>query len=85
MKTFEYIITDPIGLHARPCGLLVKEAKKYKSEILVHYNGKSVGATRLMVLMSLLAKHGETIKISVEGEDEEIACAEMMKFCESYL
>ena len=28
MKTFEYTITDPVGIHARPAGELVKEAKK---------------------------------------------------------
>ena len=28
MKTFNYIITDEVGIHARPAGMLVKEAKK---------------------------------------------------------
>ena len=28
MKTFEYTIKDELGIHARPAGLLVKEAKK---------------------------------------------------------
>lgn len=27
MKKFEYIIKDEVGIHARPAGLLVKEAK----------------------------------------------------------
>ena len=26
MKSFEYTITDPVGIHARPAGILVKEA-----------------------------------------------------------
>ena len=29
MKQFSYVIKDEIGLHARPAGLLAKEAKKY--------------------------------------------------------
>ena len=29
MKKFDYVITDPVGIHARPAGLLVKEIKKY--------------------------------------------------------
>ena len=29
MKTFNYVITDEVGIHARPAGMLVKEAKKY--------------------------------------------------------
>ena len=35
MKTFEYTIKDELGIHARPAGLLVKEAKKYESECTV--------------------------------------------------
>ena len=31
MKEFTYTITNPIGIHARPAALLVKEAKKYAS------------------------------------------------------
>ena len=33
MKQFSYIIKDEIGLHARPAGLLAKEAKKYQSTV----------------------------------------------------
>ena len=33
MKEFNYTITDPQGIHARPAGVLVKEAAKYQSTI----------------------------------------------------
>ena len=33
MKTFSYKITDPVGIHARPAGLLIKKCSEYKSEI----------------------------------------------------
>ena len=29
MKQFEYTITDPLGIHARPAGLLAKAAKGF--------------------------------------------------------
>ena len=32
MKEFTYTIKDEQGIHARPAGLLVKEAKKFESE-----------------------------------------------------
>ena len=32
MKNFEYTIKDELGIHARPAGMLVKEAKKYQSK-----------------------------------------------------
>ena len=53
MKKFEYVITDEVGIHARPAGVLVKEAKKYESKIMVSANGKSAEATKLMAVMSL--------------------------------
>ncbi len=33
MKEFKYVITDPEGIHARPAGLLVKQAAEYKSPL----------------------------------------------------
>ena len=29
MKQFTYTVSDPLGIHARPAGLLAKEAKKF--------------------------------------------------------
>ena len=31
MKEFEYTITDELGIHARPAGLLVKKAAEFAS------------------------------------------------------
>ena len=33
MTAFEYTITDSIGIHARPAGMLAKEAAKFKSKV----------------------------------------------------
>ena len=35
MKTFDYTIKDELGIHARPAGLLVKEAKKFTSDCTI--------------------------------------------------
>ena len=35
MKQFEYTITDPVGIHARPAGLLVKAAKALDSTVTI--------------------------------------------------
>ena len=56
MKNFSYVITDEIGIHARPAGLLVKEAKKYASKVVIKANGKSAEATRLMAVMGMGVK-----------------------------
>lgn len=80
MKTFSYTITDEIGIHARPAGLLVKEAKKYNSIITVSVGDKQADATKLMALMSLGVKNGQTVEVSVEGDDESIAFENVMIF-----
>lgn len=80
MQNFTYIITDPVGIHARPAGLLVKEAAKYKSSITILAGGKSADARKLLALMSLGIKQGAEISCQVEGEDETEAAADIKKF-----
>ena len=81
MKEFTYTIKEPVGIHARPAGMLAKEAKTCQSTVtIVDKNGKSVDATRLMALMGMGVKQGETITIKVEGDDEEAAAAAIQKF-----
>lgn len=80
MKEFTYTITDPVGIHARPAGLLAKKAKEFESVITIDKSGKSAAATKLMALMGLGIKCGENVTVTVEGADEEKAAAEMEKF-----
>lgn len=80
MKEFTYTITDPVGIHARPAGLLAKKAREFESVITIDKNGKSAAATKLMALMGLGIKCGETVTVTVDGADEEKASAEMVKF-----
>ena len=80
MKSFEYTITDPVGIHARPAGVLSKEARKYSSVITISKGEKEAKATALMKLMALGARQGDEITVRVEGEDEETAAAEVEKF-----
>ena len=80
MKTFTYTIKDEIGIHARPAGLLAKKAKEFESIITIDKNGKSVNVTKLMLLMGLGVKCGDTVTVTVDGADEDKAAAEMEKF-----
>lgn len=85
MKSFEYTITDPVGIHARPAGVLVKEIKKYASTVTVNKGEKSVNALKLMALMGMGIKQGDTIRVDVEGADEENAAAEIEAFLKANL
>lgn len=80
MKTFSYTIKDEIGIHARPAGLLAKKAKEFESVITLEKNGKSAAATKLMAVMGMGVKHGETVNVTVEGPDEDAAAAAMQEF-----
>ena len=85
MKTFEYTIKDELGIHARPAGLLVKEAKKYESECTITKEGKTKKLTQLMMLMSLGVKQGETVTVTAEGADEDTAIEGLKAFFEANL
>lgn len=80
MKTFTYTITDPTGIHARPAGMLAKKAKEFQSSITVEKSGKSVSATKLIMLMGLGVKCGDTVTVTADGADEEAASAAMEEF-----
>lgn len=85
MKTFTYTIKDEVGIHARPAGLLVKKAKEFDSTITVEKDGKLVNASKLMALMGLGVKCGDTVTVKAEGSDEDNAVAAMEEFFKSNL
>lgn len=80
MKCIEYTIRDALGIHARPAGMLVKEASKFTSEIRVRCKGKEGDAKKILSLMGLAAKEGDRVEITVEGPDEEEAAAGLERF-----
>lgn len=85
MKSFNYVITDEIGIHARPAGLLVKEAKKYASKVTISVGSKSADAAKLMAIMSMGVKKGDEVSVAVEGDDEDAAVAGLEKFFQENL
>ena len=81
MKQYVYTMKDPLGIHARPAGLIAKLAKEYAdTNILISYNGKEVKATSMMKLMSLGVKQGTQITITAEGANEDAAIIALSEF-----
>lgn len=80
MKSFTYTITDPLGLHARPAGLLVKAAASYQSAVTVNARTGKADAKRIMAVMRLAAKHGMELTVTCEGPDEDAACEGLKAF-----
>ena len=71
--SFFYTVKDPVGLHARPAGAIVKLAKQFKSEITLSVGEKSARAGSVFELMSLGALPGSRLKVTARGEDEREA------------
>ena len=80
MKEFKYVVMDELGLHARPAGLLVKEAAKYKSTITVDSGVKKADARRIMGIMAMGVKKGVEVTVTIEGEDEDVAFEAIQNF-----
>ncbi len=85
MKEFKHVIADPLGMHARPAGMLVKAVAGYASKVTVTAPTGTADAKRLMALMRLAAKQGMELNITVEGPDEETAAAELQAFLKANL
>lgn len=85
MIEFTHSVKDPNGMHARPAGLLVKEASRFSSEIMVYNKDKSASAKKLISLLSLSVKHGTLIRVTVIGEDEVIAAEAMRVYFRDHI
>ena len=85
MITFDYTIKDELGIHARPAGMLAKTAKGLDSEITVTKDGKTVSASKLVALMGLGVRCGDTITITICGGDEAASEKAIKEFLRSSL
>ena len=85
MKEFTHVIADPMGLHARPAGLLGKAAAAYSSAITITAPSGKADAKRIMAIMRLAAKQGNELTITCDGADEEAAAAGLQAFLKENL
>ena len=69
-KELSFVVSDPVGLHARPATILVNQASKFTSNIKL----KSI-----MGVMSLGVPTKATVTIVAEGDDEEDVVASIAK------
>ena len=85
MKTFNYTIKDELGIHARPAGVLAKTAKSLDSQITITKGEKSAIATKLMAVMGMGIKCGDTVTVTVDGGDEAKSERTIKNFFETTL
>lgn len=85
MKTFDYVVQAPEGIHARPATILSQEVRKYKSRIMIEHDGVRVNASDIISLFRLRANQGSNIIFIIEGEDEAEAEKKLREFCQKNL
>lgn len=85
MQTFQFVVKDEAGLHARPAGLLVKLASSCDSDINITFKSKKISAKKLFAVMGLCVKQNDEITVTVEGVNEEADCLKVKEFCEKNL
>lgn len=69
----EVIVTNPVGLHARPATFFIQKANEFKSNIWLEREDKKVNAKSLLGVLSLGISRGMSINVVAEGMDEEEA------------
>jgi phosphocarrier protein len=80
MAQFNFVVNDPVGIHARPAGQLVKKLSGFKSDITITRGSDSCSGKKLLALMKMQIKHGETITVKTEGPDADEAAKEAEAF-----
>lgn len=69
------VITNKVGLHLRPAGLLVQTAARFQSKIKVLFAGKTANAKSIMGVMKLGVSMDDSIVVQAEGDDAQQAIA----------
>jgi phosphocarrier protein len=73
----DLVVTNKLGIHARPAAMFVKVANRFKSNVFVEKDGEKVNGKSIMGLMMLAAGPGSTVTVHAEGHDAAAAVAEL--------
>ena len=79
------IVKSETGIHARPALSVVREASKFKSEVIIVKGGNDYNAKSIVAIMSMAAIKNDEIIIKTNGDDEEDAAVAMVKLIEEGL
>ena len=73
MYVKEAIVTNQVGLHARPATFFIQKANEFKCSIWVEKDERRVNAKSLLGVLSLGIVKGTTINLIADGVDEKEA------------
>src|SRR5512140_2987131 len=75
--TKDFLVSNKLGIHARPAAMFVKTANRFACDIFVEKDGEKVNGKSIMGLMMLAAGPGSILTVSAEGNDASQALAEL--------
>ena len=75
--TKELVVTNKLGIHARPAAMFVKTANRFDCDIFVEKDGERVNGKSIMGLMMLAAGPGSKLEVFAEGPDAAHAVVEL--------
>ena len=79
----DVVISNQVGLHARPATFFIQKANEFKSTVWVEKEERRVNAKSLLGVLSLGIVGGTEIRIIVDGSDEEAALAALVELVET--
>src|SRR5262249_19797020 len=65
-----YVISNRLGLHARPASLFVKTTCRYTSSVRIIKDGQEIDGKSIMGILMLAAGPGTELKVGADGPDE---------------
>lgn len=80
MQQKTIILTNKLGLHARPAAVLVQKANQFQSDIVLKTKDKEANAKSILGILALGVRQGTAVTISVNGPDELKCMAELSTF-----
>ncbi|MDD2806546.1 MAG: HPr family phosphocarrier protein [Elusimicrobiales bacterium] len=75
MRKIDITITNELGIHARPAGMIANTSSRFASDIKLVKDGMEVNAKSIMGIMTLAAGKGSVIEVTAKGKDEGEAVA----------
>jgi len=75
--TKELLVSNKLGMHARPAAMFVKIANRFHCDIFVEKDGEKVNGKSIMGLMMLAAGPGCKLTLYAHGQDAQQALLEL--------
>jgi len=86
MPSTTAVVGSTSGLHARPASLFAQAAAATGAKVTIEKEGKpAANAASILGLLALGINHGETVTLSVEGDDAEASLATLSALLTSNL